>query len=39
VRIMKMNENKPLEEASLITPSEVKIKGTMSLRDKVQWTT
>jgi len=39
VRIREMNENKPFEEASRITPDEVKIKGTMSLRDQVQWTT
>jgi len=34
-----MNESKPIEEASKITTDEVKIKGTVSLRDKVQWMT
>jgi len=34
-----MNESKPLEEASLITPREVKIEDSVGLRDKVQWTT
>jgi hypothetical protein len=34
VRIRKMSESKPFEEASIVTPYEVKIKGTVSLRDK-----
>jgi len=34
-----MNESKPFDEASRITTDEVKIKGTMSLRDRVQMMT
>jgi hypothetical protein len=39
VGIREMNESKPFDEASRITTVEVKIKGTVSQRDKVQWTT